>query len=189
MHMHKLTTTSNIVGSLSKEMFYYMDHLPDLDDEFCNDPIGKDFGQLSPDRSNRTQILDKIPFEQTKFCKDARDYFGWVNAVVLKFTPNSMLDWHIDDKRRCALNFLLHDANNAFTFIRENVDRWNYNMVEIKYVPKRPILIDTSNQHTHINYNTTNDRYVLSVSFGNQPDKASYSEVREWLLNYKTDKY
>lgn len=187
--MYNLTATNNIVSSLSKEMFYYMDHLPNLDDEFCTDPISKDFGELSPERSNRTKILDYIKFEETKFCRDIYDYFGWVDAAVLKFTPNTMLDWHIDDKRRCALNFLLHDATNAFTFIREKKDGWNYDMAEIKYVPKRPVLIDTSNQHTHLNYHSTNDRYVLSVSFGNQPDKASYAEVKEWLLTYKADTY
>lgn len=187
--MVNLPAENHIVNSLSKEMFYYMNHLPEIDDFFCTDPITQNFGFLSNDRSNRTSLIDYIPFEQTKFCRDAYNYFGFIDAAVFKFTPNTMLEWHIDDKRRCALNFLLHDADNCFSFIRENVDRWNYNMMEIKYIPKKPVLIDTTNEHTHLNYNSTKTRYLLSVSFGNQPDKASYQEVKQWLLNYKTNQY
>lgn len=178
-----------VVGRLSKEVYTYMPHLPDLDEVFCTEPLSMEFGYLSPDRSNRTQLLDYVAFEQTKFCQDALKQFGWIDAAVLKFTPNTMLDWHIDDKRRCALNFLLNESTDCFTFIREQSDRWTFNVTEIKYPLRRPILIDTTNQHTHLNYSNTHTRYVLTVSFGNQPDKASYAEVREWLLNYNCDTY
>jgi len=171
------------------DMFYYMDHLPDLDEFFTTDPLSKEFGHLSIDRSNRTELMDYVAFEQTKFCQDALKQFGWIDAAVLKFTPNTMLDWHIDDKRRCALNFLLNDSSDCFTFIRKNIDRWTFNVAEIKYMLRRPILINTTNQHMHMNYSNTHTRYVLTVSFGNQPDKASYFEVRDWLLNYNCNTY
>jgi len=181
--------TGNFIDLVSENMFHHMNHLPDLDDFFCTDPLTKDFGQLPSERSNRTAILDYIPFEESKFCQDALKHFGWIDAAVLKFTPNTMIDWHIDDKRRCALNFLLNDSDNCFTFIRKNIDRWNFNVAEINYIRRRPILIDTTNEHTHINYNNSHTRFVLSVSFGNKPDKASYQEVKEWLLKYNCTTY
>ena len=191
----KGTMTESNAG-FNEDPWCYIDNLPYLPQHYIDDAIKvshSDYGYLPADRENRTPVYDQqCKFHFSKFISDATQHFGWVAATILKFDPNTVLDWHRDTPRQCALNYLIQEVDDmSHTFIREKIDGWNYNMREVKYTLGRPVLLNTSYEHTTYNFNPTKTRLVLSVTFMSFKYRVPvmYPEVRDWLLNYKTIDY
>ena len=188
-NLHEDTIKGNITVNLSdfsKEPYHYLTNLPELPQIYINDVLNRpngDYTYFPPERPNRTPLIDKDSlFDDTAFIKKCNDYFGYTAATILRFDPMTVLDWHIDNPRKCAMNILINEVDDmSRTFMREQVDGWNYKMIEIKYPVARPILLNTVIQHTTYNFHPTKTRYVLSVSFGKI---ATYDEVKEYLLKY-----
>jgi hypothetical protein len=191
----KGTMTESNLG-FAEEPYCYLDNLPCLPQHYIDDAIAVShsaYGYLPSDRENRTPVYDQqCQFHFSKFITDATQHFGWVAATILKFDPNTVLDWHRDTPRQCALNFLIQEVDEmSHTFIREKIEGWNYNMREVRYTYGRPVLLNTSYEHTTYNFNPTKTRLVLSVTFMSFKYRVPvlYSEVKEYLLNYKTVDY
>lgn len=68
---------------------------------------------------------------------------------------------------------------------RETIDTINYHLKVCDYTLHKPTLINTQIEHTVINYSPCT-RYLLSVDI-RKP--AKYEDVKEYLINYKTDSY
>lgn len=187
--LHDEVVKGQIVPSLlefKKEPYKFMTNLPDLPQIYIDDVLSRsitDFGYLPPERANRTPIIDRNSlFDNTKFIKECNKHFGYTAATILRFDPMSVLDWHADYPRQCGMNILINDVDGmARTFMREQIEGWNYKMVEVKYTVGKPILINTTVQHTTYNFHPTKTRYVLSISFGKD---ATYDEVKEYLTKF-----
>jgi hypothetical protein len=187
--MDKIADNLRITGKkyMTEEPYFQFTHFPSLPEIYLTEPLKKGYGNLPDWRENKTPLIldsDSDLFH-SKFIEDCRKEFGFMSTAILKFDPMTVLNWHQDWKRKCGLNFLLNDTGGkSFTFIREHIDGWNYNMAEIPYRVGYPTLIKTSMEHTVINYHPTNTRYVYTVSFYHD-----YNTVKEWLLNYQTVDY
>ena len=187
--MQEQTDNLRITGKryMTEEPYFHFSHLPMLPEKYLTEPYHKGYVNLPDWRNNRIPvILDaNTDLFHSKFIEDCRQEFGYMSTAILRFDPMSMLNWHRDWKRNCALNFLLNETDGkSFTFIREHIDGWNYNMDEIVYTVGFPTLINVTLEHTAINYHPTNTRYVYTVAFYHD-----YNRVKEWLLNYKTVDY
>jgi hypothetical protein len=197
--MHDDTIKGTMDGSntgFNEDPYCYIDNLPEIPQIYIDDAItitNNQYGYLPADRENKTPVYDmQCKFHHSKFIADATQHFGWASATILRFDPNTVLDWHRDTPRQCALNFLIQDVDGmSHTFIREKIEGWNYNMREVKYTFGRPVLLNTSYEHTTYNFNPTKTRLVMSVTFMSFKYRVPvlYPEVKEWLLNYNTVDY
>lgn len=194
-NLHEETIRGSIVNDdtyFSQEPFYHMKNLPRLPQIYIDDILSKhtsEYGYLPPDRENRTPIIDRgCLFQHSKFVKDCADALGgFTGATILRFDPNTVLDWHIDTPRQCGMNFLINEVDGmAHTFIREQIEGWNYRMLEIKYNIGEPILINTLLKHTTYNFHPTKTRLVLTITFGKD---TTYKQVKDFLSTYKTVDY
>lgn len=167
------------------EPFFYP-NLPLLDKKFTLIHDTVDYGNLREGRKNRSSVYNWLAFEETEFCKKAREYFGFINAVIIRFEKNTMIDWHKDDVRKCALNFLLNEVTDCITLIKEQKEGWTFRVTEIPYFLRKPVLLNTELDHLHANYNKNLDRYLLTLTFGKTP---TYFDVKEYLTKYTCHTY
>lgn len=188
-NLHSDAIKGNITlnpNDFSQEPYHYLTNLPTLPQIYIDDVLNRsndDFTYFPPDRPNRTPLIDNDSlFDTSKFIKECHEYFGYTAATILRFDPMTVLDWHVDNPRKCAMNILINEVDGmSRTFMRENVEGWNYRMFEVKYAIGQPILINTMLQHSTYNFHPSKTRYVLSVSFGRV---ATYNDVKEYLLKY-----
>jgi len=194
-NLHTEVIRGDIVNDgsyFSEEPFCYMKQLPKLPQIYIDDIMSRqksEYGYLPAERENRTPIIDlDCLFQNTKFIKDCADALGgFTGATILRFEPNTVLDWHTDFPRQCGMNFLINEVDGmAHTFIREQIAGWNYRMLEIKYTIGEPILINTVLKHTTYNFHPTKTRLVLTITFGKD---TTYNQVKDFLSTYKTVDY
>jgi hypothetical protein len=194
-NLHDNTINGTIINDASyftQEPFCYMTNLPKLPQIYIDDIVSRqhsEYGYLPATRENRTPIIDQdCLFQNSKFVKDCADALGgFTGATILRFDPNTVLDWHSDFPRKCGMNFLINEVDGmCHTFIREQIKGWNYKMLEVKYLVGEPILINTSLHHTTYNFHPTKTRLVLSITFGKD---TTYKQVKDFLSTYKTVDY
>ena len=194
-NLHDETIKGSIISDanyFSQEPFYYMKNLPKLPQIYIDDILSREkseYGYLPASRENRTPIIDQnCLFQNSKFIRDCSDALGgFTGATILRFDPNTVLDWHSDFPRQCGMNFLITEVDGmAHTFIREQIEGWNYKMLEIKYSIGEPILINTSLYHTTYNFHPTKTRLVLTITFGKD---TLYKQVKDFLSSYQTVDY
>jgi len=173
--------------SMLDDCFTYLNNLPDLDDIICQAGINAQYPEIPKEETAEslaiTSIVSRSRFFQTKFCQDLAKEFGPIKTHYFKNNPMTTYDWHRDLGRKVSLNFLLREAPNSLVLYRNKeygIDRIRYDIKICNYVPKRPVLLNTTIQHTVINYNDQ-PRFILSLGF---PIEAEYQEVKKFLLSY-----
>jgi len=160
-------------------------HLPNLNNSYLEEARRSNFIRPFLDETLRFPEVAKSSFENTKFIKDLSEQFGHARAYYLKNDPQSCYDWHIDKKRKTAINFLLNDVGNAVTFFKGEDDGLYSSIVKLPYELYRPTLLDSSIFHTVFNY-SDKTRYILSVGF---EVGVTYTQVCDFLNNYQTTDY
>jgi hypothetical protein len=82
--------------------------------------------------------------------------------VILKMEPNSFYRFHIDEKRKCAINMLLDgfDSNCYFADPTDSEDVFN-NVEELLYKPNTYYLLNTTQKHAVMNRSKI--RYMFSM--------------------------
>lgn len=169
------------------DCFTHLDNLPDLDDFICQAGINAQYPEIPEEETAEslaiTSIVSPCRFYKTKFCQDLSKEFGPIKTHFFKNYPMTVYDWHRDLNRRVSLNFLLRESPNSLVLYRNKeygIDRIRYNIKVCSYLPKRPVLLNTTIQHTVINYNDQ-PRFILSLGF---PIEAEYQEVKKFLMYY-----
>jgi hypothetical protein len=165
--------------------FYHLNHYPDLPAELVQ--IGIDAAYPiepppeTPEENRPRSIFCRSRFYQAPFCQDLIKEFGEIKTNFLKNNPMTTYDWHRDIDRKVAINFLLVEAPNSLTLFRDKeygVDRMRYNIDVCTYTPRKPVIFNTTIQHTVINYNDQ-PRFILSLIF---PLDVTFVDVRDYLL-------
>jgi hypothetical protein len=185
----QITGENNIPHGFNIEPYSLFPNLPKLSQKFIDDCLARqasDYSFLPTGRLNRTPVIDQdCLFNDSHFMNEARKYFEFMGATILKFDPMTVLDWH-KDPRQCGLNFLLNEHNNSHTFMRENREGWNYYMTELHYDIGVPILLNTHVEHSTYNFDPNKTRYVLTISFGRN---TTYQMAKEYLQSLIISEY
>ena len=129
---------------------------------------------------------DPLPFTESKFCQDIKNYFGNVVAKYSIMNPFTMYDWHQDIDRPYCINTLIIQPPNAMTLHRKPINRMVYDIREVEYVMTQPLLFNSSIPHCVIN-NSNQARCIMSISMIGS--KRTWDEAKQWLLNYRIDSF
>ena len=174
-----------------EDCFFHLNHFPDLEKEICQAGINAVYPTESPpetpEEHRPRSIVSPSRFFKTKFCQDLSKEFGEIRTNFIKNGPMTVYDWHRDLDRKVAINFLLAEAPNSLTLFRDKeygVDRMRYNIEVCSYTPRKPVIFNTTIQHTVINYNDQ-PRFILSLIF---PMEVNYFDVKNFLVSYPTPK-
>jgi hypothetical protein len=111
-----------------------------------------------------------------------KEFSGVMGATYIRTPPNSLYDWHIDNKRICAgVNILLSDPADCFTLFRQPTDQeLNYNIVRCDYEQFRPTVFNSRIEHCIINLSSSY-RYLLRFPIV----ETSYQDVQQFLSELK----
>ena len=184
---------------MKKDCYQHLSHLPLLDEKYVNEALNATYSHIEPS-GDMAAIKNKFnrwissksaysTFEETKFCKDLEAQFGQVVSHYAKFDPRSLYDWHTDSQRQCSINVLIRPVVNALTLFKyaEMTKEHSliYHLDECEYVPRVPVLFNSSVHHCVINL-SNETRYLLTISFERT---VTFYHVRDFLLNYKTESY
>jgi hypothetical protein len=171
--------------------FCYLNHFPDLEKEICQAGINAPFPEVpkieTADTPSPRSIVSSSRFFKTKFCQDLSAEFGQIRTNFIKNGPMTVYDWHRDLDRKVAINFLLNESPNSLVLFRDKeygVDRMRYNIKVCEYTPRKPVIFNTTIQHTVINYDSQ-PRFILSLIF---PMEVDYFAVKNFLEQYPTPK-
>lgn len=84
------------------------------------------------------------------------------NPVIFRMKPQSFYRFHIDEKRKCAVNMLLagYDSSCYFGNVTEFEDILD-NIEELIYEPNTFYLLNTKQKHAVMNFSNT--RYMFSM--------------------------
>jgi len=167
--------------------FCQFTHLPRLDDFYRTEALSGQYFTPPETPEARGRVF-RCPssFINSKFYQDLNKRFGGVQrANYYQNRPNTTYDWHRDTDRQCSINFMLSDDNDYLTLAREPTEnRLTYNISRCIYKPMYPALLNTTFEHSVINY-SNNPRFILAL----RPGDASFNEVKEFLLNYHCENY
>ncbi len=175
------------------DCFYHLNHYPDLPEEISQAGMNAVYPveppPETPEEHRPRSIVSRSRFFQSPFCQELSKEFGEIKTNFIKNNPMTTYDWHRDIDRKVAINFLLAEAPNSLTLFRDKeygVDRMRYNIDVCTYTPRKPVIFNTTIQHTVINYNDR-PRFILSLIF---PLDVTFVEVRDYLLSKPTpDRY
>jgi hypothetical protein len=156
-------------------------NLPDLTSEIVNEALTNEYRQIERPYG---LISESLTMSQTKFAKNLENKFGSARVGFLKMRPG-YYDWHRDDFRNCAINWLVTPSPKALTLHRTNQDKifW-WDIEEVKYIPLKPTLLDVTQEHCVIN-NSSDERIILTLSIRG----FSYADVLPYLMNLAIDSY
>lgn len=135
---------------------------------------------------NRCYYISKR-FSESKICYDLTKKFGKLDGKILKTSPCHGYDWHSDPHRQLGLNFLLGPSDqNYLTLFRIKTpytpkDNLNFKLFQFIYTPYIPTLFNSKIEHSVLNLDKINCRFLLTVDFNL---KTNYSEVKTFLENY-----
>ena len=105
--------------------------------------------------------------------------------------PHTLYDWHTDNKRSCAINWVIKTNDKCTTLYRKSIPEaipvvnkrsLLYNLTEVLYNGHKPTLLNTKEEHCVIN-NSDDGRVILSLTIFD----TTYDEALEFLkqLDYK----
>ena len=101
--------------------------------------------------------------------------------------PHTLYDWHVDNRRSCAINWVIKTNDKCTTLYREPIPEaipvvnkriLLYNLTELMYDGHKPTLLNTKKEHCVIN-NSDNDRIILSVTIFD----TTYEDAQLYLKN------
>jgi hypothetical protein len=165
------------------EKYFHRLDLPVLDDFFIQESLTAKFEIIAtPSSLNRANSS----FFRTNFSKLIDSTFGKCGSSFHKHPAHSLYDWHIDNKRECAVVWVIQTDPQATTLYREAVTntRLMYNITEVDYTLYKPMLLNTKYEHCVIN-NSDTDRITLNMSIFN----TSYKQALEFFQNLKIKDY
>lgn len=116
---------------------------------------------------------DRILIHNLKLRKTVAKFKGI--ACIIKMNPMTWYNWHTDDKRKAAINFLI-EGYDSKCFFGKQEDSNNFNLTELPYRPDRMYLFNVQRNHAILNLSET--RYLLSIGFNCH----SYDEILEYCL-------
>ena len=163
--------------------------LPLLSQKYINEGLLGDY-QLPPleVNSKRTSRSVSAPttFASSAFAQDLSQKLNTtVRALLLRFGPYSLYDWHSDIDRFCAINFLLNTAPNSMTLFRQQTDnRLTYDIIDCPYVLYQPMLFNVCKEHCIIN-NGNNFRYLMTVTISD----VTFEDAVEFFKTYTIGNY
>lgn len=163
--------------------FAHLTNLPALSSAYIREGLIDDFQYVT---NPYVYVRPAKFFTACAFYKQLEQKFGRIMCRYLKNPPYSLYDWHSDEMRNCAINWIIKTNPEARTFHRRNNhDKRFWDVEEITYRTDCPTLIDTSVEHCVFN-NWHEDRIILSLSF---LEKHTYDTVLEYLSAQTVDRY
>jgi len=163
---------------------YYTNlNLPPLDDQFISEALNQKFELI---HEPSILICASTTFHTTDFFKTITSKFRCGTRYFLN-PPHTIYDWHTDNKRSCAINWVIKTNKNCLTLYREAIPEAIpeinkrvvlYNVEEVVYNLYKPTLIDTTHEHCVIN-NSDESRIILSLTIWN----TTYDEALFFLKN------
>lgn len=90
--------------------------------------------------------------------------FEHLSIIILKINKNSMLHWHKDRYRGCAINIPIYDLSSSLTLFGTNAGNDYQNIIKVPYNVGCPVLLNTQESHCVLNL-SNEDRYILSFGF------------------------
>jgi hypothetical protein len=168
---------------MHNKFFTHLNNLPVLPANIIQEGLNCNFRLVSePSRL----YVGKTSFNETNFYKQLQNTFKEVGTSY-RYTPaNSIYDWHIDNKRVCAILWPIKNNSSAATFYRgsKSIKNIFYDLTEVDYTLYKPTLLNTTYEHCVIN-NYNEPRIVLSVSLFD----ISYEDAIPLLQNINCEHY
>jgi hypothetical protein len=170
-----------------EDCFYHLDKFPDLPQQYMQEGLTVEYQHAYGDGHTDANLYEAhSKIVQSDFIKALNlKYFtkntGSVECTAvplyLKNEPMQGYEWHVDEIRTCAINFLITDSSVACTMFRKKINSFYFKIMgTVPYVVGRPFLFNTQIEHTVLN-TTNEDRIILSVGLYGP----SYYEVKEFL--------
>ena len=110
--------------------------------------------------------------------------FKILRGGVLRLEKNKIYNWHKDEKRGLAINMLL-SGRGCHTIFGEESEKFRiqYDILELKYQPKKFYLFNTQIEHCVINFNEQ-ERYLFSLEFEQEMHNLSYETLLHWKKQF-----
>jgi hypothetical protein len=155
---------------MTNKCFYQLTHYPTLPDFYIQEAL-----TAKIEISRRpVQYRAISTFSNSDFFKSIEEHFHRKCLTWYYITkPKTYFDWHTDERRNFAINWLVKEAPNAGGFYRNPIeevinpliDPLIYDLVEIPYTLGKPTVLNTGLTHCVIN-NSNETRIILSMSVG-----------------------
>lgn len=118
-----------------------------------------------------TEIVDKDPF------------FRWLRqrykfrCAILNIAPNTIYDWHTDDRRGVCINMKLSTDDRSTSAFELERSSLSVKFHELQYEPNTYYVFNPQVTHFVINHHT--ERYIFSVEFERDDVSLSYEDLLE----------
>jgi hypothetical protein len=153
-----------------EKYFKKLNHFPLLPDYYIQQGLSCNFKYIeSPSRL----FIGPSTFDKTNFVKKMIEIFGQAASSFRLNPPNSLYDWHIDNKRNCSLIWPIKHNFESQTFYKTPMESTGsddktlfYNLIEADYELYKPTLLNTTHKHCVVN-NSNESRIILSLSLFN----------------------
>lgn len=120
-----------------------------------------------------THLNNNILLDNIKLLKTVAKFKGVTS--IIKMNPMTWYNWHTDEIRNAAINFLI-EGYDSKCFFGNQQDKYNFNLTELAYDPNSMYLFNVHSTHAVMNLSET--RYLLSISFSHN----SYNEILEYCI-------
>jgi len=131
--------------------------------------------------TNSTNSSFQVPDLYFKYLTN-KIYAKIDHAIIMKFWPDSWLNWHKDVIRTAAINVLLTDNHSSYESLMINPA--THEVHNINYTTGVPLLYNTRNIHMVRNNHLTCPRYILSISFNDNNHSGSNFTFQELVELY-----
>lgn len=98
--------------------------------------------------------------------------------AIYKTSANTVYHWHRDSIRNASLNILIDGYDSMCMFANAPVNGMMSDLKILNYVPGHVHLLNVSQLHTVINFNS--ERYLLSIGV---PFPATFEDVKQFIEN------
>ena len=170
---------------MTEKYFKHLKQFSKLSDFYIKEALEQKYQFIT---EPSTLYCANTSFHKSSFFKELQKHFR-CGTRYFGNPPHSLYDWHKDNKRSCAINWLIKTNEKSSCFYREpsvtsEKPSIFYNLIVVDYDLYHPVLLNTQLDHCVVNhYNDT--RIILSVSLFD----VTYEEAIQKLENINCKEY
>jgi len=174
--------------SMLENCFLPLPNIPLLDQVYVDEVFSAEFPNPLHFAESKNGHVNRIPstFTNNQLCIDLRNHFGVdVFAEYYRNEPNSFHNWHCDAIRSSSVNYLINSVPSSFALFGKKIADSHFITKECDYTLRQATLFNTKMLHSIVN-NSTQYRYVLSVTIGTKNNAVPFELAKLFLINYKS---
>ena len=99
-------------------------------------------------------------------------------AGIIKLTPNTCYDWHVDTRRGVSINMLL-SANDHSHCLFAEAEGVQFPFKELKYKPETYYIFNNQVRHAVLNFGV--DRYLFTIEFNAPKEQLPFNQLHHYF--------